>query len=381
MWQRMGRKLPASETPPLWFHCASVGEVKAASPLIRAFHDKHPDTPIVLTTGTPTSAVIHEQTLTDISSHVYLPFDTSGGVKRFLERTRPKGAIIFETEIWPTLFATCKAQGVPLIIVNGRLSPKTLNAAGWIRGIYAHTLQFVDAVLARSKEDANSFEELGLDARKTEIIGNIKFAALPHKGAAELSDLISRPYWLAASTHQGEEALLAQAQQNLQSSTTPLLVIAPRHPKRLNDIEPQIEKTNLPCAVRSRGEPIHEETQIYIADTLGELDALIAHAELVFMGGSMVNVGGHNLLEPAALGKAIITGPHLHNFKEEAHLLSSNEAMLIAQNPTELETLVEQQLKNPEECRRLGMAAEKTIAGNGDVLNRYLIALERLIPL
>lgn len=377
--QRLGVCLPRRSDAPLWLHAASVGELIAAQPLITGLKERFPHIPIVVTTVTPTGAKLAKQRLPKDVQHFYLPMDWPGATRRFLRAMQPRAALIMETELWPNLFANIAQQNIPLIIVNGRLSTRTRNAAGWIKMLYAISLKNVSAILARSTDDADAYITLGTPIEKVRTLGNIKFASTS-KADTQVIDL-GRPYVLAASTHENEEQQLAQLWQEMGEQTQGrLLVIAPRHPQRHNSILDQLSDTFPPkqIAVRSREDSISADTQIYLADTLGELEGFMAGADCVFMGGSLIPRGGHNILEPARLGKPIVFGPHMNNFNEETRLLlQAGGAKQIADSQALHETLSDW-LAHPEKAANYGQQASQYMSAQSEVLDQYLQSISEL---
>jgi 3-deoxy-D-manno-octulosonic-acid transferase len=311
--------------------------------------------------------------------HAYLPLDAPGAVGRFLKRVQPACGLVLETEIWPNLFAGCAARGIPLAVVNGRLSPKTLAAPAWLRRAFGRALAAVSLCLARSAADAERFRALGVPEGVVRVAGNLKYARhLPSEGQG-VAALPHRPFVLAASTREGEEALVAEAWRQARPSGR-LLVIAPRHPERREAIRRELADRGLAVAVRSRGDPVTADTGIYLADTLGELGGFMAGAEVVFMGGSLVPKGGHNLLEPAALGRAIVTGPHTENFAEEAAALREAGGLVEVADATELGEALSALLADADRRHQLGEAARRTVAEQAGVLETYVEALSAWCP-
>lgn len=358
----------------LWFHAASVGEVIAVLPLLKAMKERHPEQEFLLTTGTPTGADIAHKYIPKDTSHVYLPLDLPGSVKRFLAHTKPKCAIIMETELWANLYYRCHKNGVPISIINARLSHKTLKTNAWMYRLYAETLSHVSKILARSEEDANGFMTIGATSSKIKTIGNIKLAPIDISHVKPLKD-IDLPYLLAASTHDNEEELLARIW--VDNFPDKLLVIAPRHPNRSAKIETKLREVTTNLAIRSKGDAVNSETQIYLADTLGELQNLIKGADIVFMGGSLVSQGGHNVIEPARYGKAIIFGPHMENFYEEANLLIINRACIQAINIVDITKSINNLYSNPVLRSELGNNAYSIITNYSDVINKYISSIEQ----
>ena len=371
--QRLGFSLPRLDSAPLWLHAASVGELIAAEPLIAALRRRYPHIPVVVTTFTATGARVAAERLPADVRHFYLPMDWPGAAKRFLRAIKPRAALIMETELWPGLFARIAREDIPLIIVNGRLSERTLNTWRWVRRLYALSLKSVTAVLARSERDAEAYIRLGASAERVQTLGNIKFA-LPPAGGAMSPVGLGRPFVLAASTHEDEERQLAAVWKQLDQGDH-LLVIAPRHPERRDRILQQLRPLALNVAVRSHKDPVTSSTEIYLADTLGELEGFMAGAALVFMGGSLVPRGGHNILEPARLGKPVLFGPCMDNFQEESRLLLAEGAALQVADAGRLRVVLGQALADPESVRLLGVAAQRVMSSHNDVLERYVEAI------
>lgn len=307
----------------LWIHAASVGEVNAVIPLILKIHAKQPDTPITLTSNTTTSAAIARKQLPAEVQHFYFPLDYSWAIKRIINKIQPNSIFIVETEFWPNLYTLLKKQNIPLVIINGRISEKTLHAKDWLKDIYAKTLPLVTNVYARSETDKERFIQLGATPEKIEVLGNIKFSTIDTQQVKPIK--LERPYVLAASTRDDEEQVIVEAWLNAERNNH-LLVIVPRHIQRLPEIIKKLKGFSLNIAVRSQKDSITPETDIYIADTMGELKQFIAGSEFVLMGGSFVEKGGHNILEVAQLGKAVVFGPDMRSFEDEARIFIENNA-------------------------------------------------------
>ncbi len=358
---------------PVWFHCASVGEVNTIAPLINRLILHKPDLPIVISTTTPTGAQVARTQFAGKIDHIYLPMDWQMTVMRFLSATAPRCALFVETELWPNLYSSCAQLGIPRVIVNGRLTDKTLKASKGILRAYAHILGNITAILARSNADQQRFIELGAPVNRISMIGNLKFA-VPTSSNTPAKDLIGRPYWLAASTHHDEELQIARVWRQLHNQDY-LLVIAPRHSERRNRILRQLARLGANVSLRSRNDPINEHTHIYLADTMGELHDLITYAVLVVVGGSFIPRGGHNVLEPAHLGKSIITGPHMENFHEEAQKLIEARALVMVNSNAQLGEALARLLGNPSLREEIGRRAKACVADYTDITENYLDAL------
>lgn len=316
--QRLAIFFPHKATKDgIWIHAASVGEVNAVIPLLIKIQNEFPELPLTITTNTVTSASVVKTQLPKTIQHYYFPLDYRYAVKRIIKKIKPKVVFIVETEFWPNLYLELDKQKIALNIINGRISEKTLHAKKWLKEIYAEILPRVTYVYSRSETDQSRFIELGLPEDKTHVLGNIKFSALSTEKIEPIN--LNRTYVLAASTRDDEEQLIVDAWVKAQHNEH-LLVIVPRHPHRLAEILKQLSPFNLNIAVRSKKESVSDDTNIYIADTIGELKQFIAGSEFVLMGGSFVEKGGHNILEVAQLGKAVIFGPDMSNFMDEANI-------------------------------------------------------------
>lgn len=372
LWQRLGMKLPDTKMT-IWFHCASVGEVITATPLIKLYNEKFPDKNILVTTNTITGANICKKRL-PFTTHCFLPLDYRFITRRFLNKCQPKELIILETELWPNLFQLCHSKDIPISIINGRLSQRSLNTSAWTKRLYKKTLQYVKKVYCRSDSDADAYQYLGATNKQIEITGNLKFSI--SLNTTSLDNLITRPYVLAASTHTGEEKKIVEAWKKSNHNNL-LLVIAPRHPERKNEILRDIEFLSNEIKIRSLQEEITDKTDIYLADTLGELSALFQHAELVIMGGSFVSKGGHNILEPAARSKAILYGSSMENFCAEDILFRRHNAAIQANSKQQTIDCLNMLLDDTEKRETLGINARKLIEKNNNIAEVYFNKLSK----
>jgi len=371
--QRLGFYPAPNRRRVTWLHAASVGEVNAVLPLIKQLLKAQPGQPLLLTTTTPSGARAARTKLPSGVEHAYFPIDWQYSVRRFLANYRPRCVLMMETELWPNLYCECRVRDIPLLIINGRLSARTSKVKPWLRRLYTLCLQQVTAILARSDQDRASFITLGAERERCEVIGNIKFSSAPKPERASPTEL-GRPYVLAASTRDGEEALLLQAWHQTETDGR-LLVIAPRHPKRRDTILNELKSEQV--AVRSRGDVISNETEVYLADTFGELPGLIAGAEVVFMGGSLVNKGGQNILEAAALGKAPVFGPYMGNFRTETEILLDAGGAIQVEDPSGLAATLGPLLNDVSMREAMGEKARLAVDERRDMASRYFTAIQR----
>ncbi|MGH8210827.1 MAG: 3-deoxy-D-manno-octulosonic acid transferase, partial [Steroidobacteraceae bacterium] len=296
----------AITTPPIWVHAVSVGEVQASAALVNSLRERYPDIPIVVTTFTPTGAGRARLLFKDRAQVRYLPYDLPGAVRRFLARVRPRIAVIFETELWPNLYHECGLQRVPLVLASARLSPRSVGRYRRLGALFRETLAQGVVVAAQGEADATRFRSLGSDPGSTHVTGNLKFDFSVPEDIAERGRSLrayyaaGRPVWVAGSTHGGgEEEALIEAQQIVRNRYPgTLLVMAPRHPNRFGEVAAQLMSRGVRFVRRSQKPAAGaiEAAQILLLDTLGELLDFYAAADVVFVGGSLVTIGGHNLL-------------------------------------------------------------------------------------
>ncbi|TXY28830.1 3-deoxy-D-manno-octulosonic acid transferase [Vibrio mimicus] len=368
--------------PPIWIHAASVGETLAVTPLIKQIKQRSPNTPILLTTTTPTGAEQAEK-LADWVEHRYTPIDFSFAVRGFLHRVRPCQLIIVETELWPNTLHTVAKAGLPITLVNARLSEKSYRGYQRIRPFFNGMTKHLSLVLCQFADDAQRFIQLGMAEKKIKITGSIKFdIALTDDVIAQGEALRTalgkhRPIWIAASTHQGEdEIVLAAHQEILKQHPNALLILVPRHPERFAAVH-KLAASLFSVQTRSSQQIITSDTQVYLGDTMGEMLVLLGASDVCFMGGSLVGkkVGGHNLLEPAALAKPIITGPSFYNFTDITHALMNAHACVIADQPETIVKQVNHWFADVQERQQCGKNALEIVMQNRGALENTLIEL------
>lgn len=324
---------PRPEGRLAWLHAASVGEAVSSLMLIQRLLDNDPSLTVLLTSGTVTSAKIVANRLPDRAIHQFVPLDHPTWVDRFLDHWSPDVAIWLESELWPNLILGAKRRGIPMVLANARLSLESFRRWRRLSGAARQLMASFSVILPQTADDAEKYKALG--AQDVRCLGNLKLAAAPlkadDKAVAELREAIGkRPVWLAASTHAGEEAIVAQAHEALCAQYPNLLtIIVPRHPERLDDVLADVAPHAGKIAVRSRGEAITGETDLYIGDTLGELGLFYTVSPISLVCGSLVDkIGGHNPIEPAQLGSAILFGRHMANFREvERDMLAAEAAI------------------------------------------------------
>jgi 3-deoxy-D-manno-octulosonic-acid transferase len=378
------------QAPPhgAWLHAVSVGEVQACAALVNALHRRHPALPLTVTSFTPTGVARARALFGDIAQVRYLPYDLPGSVRRFLTRVQPRLAVIFETELWPNLYRECTRRRVPLVLASARISSRSVGRYRRLGGLFSGTLARATVVAAQGPEDAARFRELGADPAALEVTGNLKFdfelpADIAARGASLRSQSAAqRPMWVAGSTHGGgeEQAIIEAHRIVLAAHPGALLVLAPRHPPRFAEAAQQVAASGLTFVRRSQQQgPAAHDCQVLVLDTLGELLGFYAAADVAFVGGSLVGIGGHNLLEPAAVGLPVLTGPHNFNSADSARSLIGCGAAQVISNATELGERVAALLGDPQERARIGALGRACVEANRGALAKLLGLIEPLL--
>lgn len=386
-WRERYASYPAApQAAPLWLHAVSVGEVNAAAPLVNALRALRPELQLVITTITPTGSERVRALWGDAVTHVYLPYDLPGAVARFLDYFRPALALIVETELWPNLLFGCRDRGIPVHILNARLSARSLRGYRVLGPLIARALASVRLVAAQSPQDARRFLALGAVPERVQVAGNLKFDMAPVATTAVVADFHAalarpRPVWIAASTHEGEEAAVLEAHRRLrQALPEALLLWAPRHPERFQAVAQAARDAGFAVATRSAARWPPADTAVFVVDTLGELLQFYACAPLAFVGGSLQDIGGHNLLEPAATGSAILSGPHLHNFADISRRLREAQAMRVVNDAAELAQTLQQLFADDAARAALVAHAARLLDEGRGALARTLQLIEPMLP-
>jgi len=384
-WRERLGFIPLLPVGSLWLHAVSVGETRAALPLIRALQARYPDLPLLVTTTTLTGSRQVQQALGEQVRHVYAPYDLPGAVARFLRNTQPRLAVIMETELWPNLLRQCAAAGIPTVIANARLSERSAHGYARIRGLTALMLRDITLVAAQAEADAERFRALG--APRVQVTGNLKYdmplpATLPEQGRALRRDALgaNRPVWIAASTHSGEDEQILDAFAILRARWPDLLLmLAPRHPERFDSVAALCRQRGFAAVRRSEQQPCTPDSAVFIGDSMGELLQFYAAADLAFVGGSLVATGGHNVLEPALLGLPVLFGPHMFNFSEAGErLLEAGAAWQIA-NAAELAVAVERLLADPERRQAAGRRGRAVVERHRGALAAVLACIDEAL--
>ncbi len=382
--ERVGRFNPLPQPADVWIHAVSVGEVQAAQPLIR--HLLRRDLSVLVTTTTPTGARRLQDLFADAVQHRYTPLDLGRIMRRFLDVVSPRLVLVMETEIWPNMLAECDRRGIDVLLVNGRLSARSARGYARVRRFSAETMRRFGLIAAQGIEDAARFESLGVDPARIAVTGSIKFDVQVPASLMDRAEVMrrawgsDRPVWVAASTREGEEEQLLMAHARVRAHfPTALLVLVPRHPERFERVAGLVQRQGLALARHSLDQPCQEDTAVYLGDTMGELPVFLAAADVAFVGGSLVPNGGHNLLEPAAVGVPVLIGPYSFNFAEITRLLIACEAAQEVADANALAEWLIRWLGDAAERARVGENARQAIERNRGALARVIALVDARI--
>jgi 3-deoxy-D-manno-octulosonic-acid transferase len=370
------------EPEHVWVHAVSVGEVNAAAPLINALLRQYPQQQLLVTTITPTGSDRVRALWGARVTHVYLPYDITGAVERFLARHRPQLALIVETELWPNLLFACRDHGIPAYLVNARLSERSLRGYRALRPLVGRALRTLHKVAAQSDADADRFRRLGAREDQVIVCGNLKYDTPVDPAIAQFAQQFrsrcgERPVWIAASTHPDEEAAMLAIDRTLRIRWPELLMLwAPRHPERFRPVTQQAIDSGLQVATRKLTRLPDPSDAVFVIDTLGELMSFYACADVAFVGGSLQPIGGHNLLEPAAVGTATVTGPHLHNFSDIAAQMRKADALRVVADADAAAVALEALLADVNERARMASAGRALVEQGRGALQRTLHLVE-----
>ena len=381
--QRLGYGAAAREQGGLWIHAVSVGEVQAAAGLVHELRRRHPSLPIVITTVTPTGAQRVRTLFKGTVQHCYLPLDLPGAMRRFLDRIRPGIAVILETEIWPTLYAELGRRGIPLVLGSARVSVKSVERFRYVAPLVRGALSQDLVIGAQTATDAERFRAIGAPPDRIQVTGNIKYdLEIPPDQVAAGQALraawdVKRPVWIAGSTHENEEeaALVAHAIVR-EHHPDALLLLVPRHPQRFESVRQLLRRRGVAFAQRSASQLPGAGDEVFLIDTVGELQMFYAAADVAFVGGSLVPVGGHSLLEPAVLGVPVLSGPHTQNSQDAAELLERAGALRIVRNDEALGAALLRSFDDPAPARAAGEHGRAAVAANRGAVARLVALIE-----
>ena len=381
--ERLGysSELPSNDKSVIWIHAVSVGEVNACMPLLRSLITDYPSSEILVTTTTPTGSKLLIERLGNKIKHQYMPVDIPFFINRFLDKWNPKILILLETEIWPNLINICKIRGIYSALVNARLSEKSkknyLNYSTLIKPV----IEKIDLILTQFESDKRRFQEI-VERKDINTCGNLKFDQDIPTELEDISKTIKqdwsidgkyRPTLIAASTHETEEEEVLKAfKQILKSSPNALLILVPRHLERFDKVKKIINTSGLTLASRSKKEEVKGSTQVLLGDTIGELNFLYSLSDVAFVGGSLIDHGGQNLLEPAAQSLALLSGPSLRNFSDISEQLIQKDGLTVIRNAQELSDEFVQLINNQDKLQKRGQASLEVFMENRGALKKII---------
>ncbi len=371
----------------IWIHAVSVGEVRASVPLVKALTERYPHHRILVTTMTPTGSVQVRELLGDAVSHCYAPYDYPSVVKRFLDKVRPEIAIVMETELWPNIFHICSARSIPVYLTNVRMSESSMRKYKRFPRLARSTLRKVKLLAAQTQADAQRLQALGAAPDSIHVTGSIKFEIKLPASLRESSEVLrgswgrDRPVWIAASTHEGEEDFVLAACRELKHRFPDhLLVLVPRHPERFSSVARLCRRAGFKTALRSEQHGMLDPTcEVLVGDTMGELQLLYGACDVAFIGGSLVPIGGHNLLEAAAVRTPVVFGPHMFNFEEIGAMALEQGAGVRIRHPSELAPAISDFMGNANRRFEAGEAGKKMVEENRGALEKNMRLIEGLI--
>ena len=381
---------PAPLKKSIWVHTVSVGESIAAAPLVKRLISLYPEHTIVVTTMTPTGSQQVKKLYGDAVYHVYAPYDLPDAINRFLSTIKPDLAIFMETEIWPNTIAACHKRNIPTLLANARLSERSARGYKRIGTLTRVMLQQLSFIAAQSEDDARRFAELGFPRARLQVTGTLKYdlkvpTSIKEEGRALREQWLAgrsekARIFIAASTRKGEDEQIIEAFKALRKTLPDtLLLLVPRHPERFNQVYELVRSEGFEVVRRSSGETITPDTNVLLGDTMGELLRMYATADIAFVGGSLVETGCHNPLEPAALGLPVITGPHVFNFTEVVGTLEKAGALAIVSNSQELAKHVQTVLTNTSVAQAASMASLSVMDKNRGALDKQLMLAQALV--
>lgn len=377
----------AAQPRPVWIHAVSVGESMAAFPLVRALQQERPDLAIVVTTTTVTGAASVARSLGESVLHVYFPYDLPWVLRRFVRTFRPRVLIILETELWPNTIDLCRRRGLRLILANARLSQASMRGYGLLPSLSRELVSGFDCIAAQGMRDRERFLALGAEPEKVEVTGSLKFDLVPPASLREQAEVlrrtlgVNRPILMLGSTREGEEGLLLDATAELLIDfPNLLLILAPRHPERFDEVAALCSTRGHRVARYAAGDICTERTSVFLVDAMGELPRFYAAADIAFVGGSLRPFGGHNVLEPASLGIPVLCGPHTHNFAEICRLLEAAGALVVVDDVRSFVAAARRWLKDSNERDRVGQIGRDTVRQHRGATGRTVDLIRRHLP-
>jgi len=370
-YERLGFINPLSSKPIIWLHAVSVGETNAAAPLLNRLLHAYPDYQLLVTTVTPTGRQILKMHFDNDIDHLYFPYDIPWVVNRFLQKLKPAVVILMETEIWPNLCYQCNKENIPVLLINARLSKRSFKRYQLLKGFIKKTLNNISMIAAQTQNDANHFIKLGVNRTFIQITGNMKFETAIPSSVIENAEVVkryfnmSRPVWIAASTQEGEEELILEAHKKIVSYfPNAVLILAARHPERNIEIQKTCKANGFNIVKWSEQKVFSDSDQVYLLDTLGKLQTYYAASQVAYVGGSLVDRGGQNMLEPAKLGLPILAGPSRYNFKKISEMLENTGALITVNSADDIVRELKTLFTDANLRHDLGEAARQMVINN-----------------
>src|SRR5690606_40214684 len=376
-WQHRLGRVPDMSGPVIWVHAVSVGETIAAGPLVRRLLAKDLGATILMTAMTDTGLAQARKMFGDRVAYAYAPYDTPGSIRRFLNHVNPGILVILETEIWPNMIRQCRRRHVPVFLINARLSERSAPGYERVRRFAAAVMKSISWVAAQAERDAERFQRIGVAAHRVEVTGSVKFDVDIPDDVRMASTVVrktleGRKVWIAGSTHGGEdEQLLSAHRRILEQHSDALLIIVPRHPERFDSVAAMAEEMALSVARRSKNES-PQSAQVYLGDTMGELMMLYGASDIAFVGGSLIERGGHNPLEPAAWGIPVLSGPYVFNFETIYERLLADHGVQMVDGSGDLAEAISGLMSDPEECSAFGARALMVVNKNRGALDKVV---------
>lgn len=376
-WRHRLGLAPRLQGPVVWVHAVSVGETVAAGPMVRRLLERLPEASVLMTAMTATGLAQAKRMFGDQVTYAYAPYDTPGAVRRFLNRVQPRILVIMETEIWPNMIRQSRVRGVPVFLVNARLSERSARGYERIRPLALPVMRDISWVAAQADSDAERFRRIGVAPDRVDVTGSVKFDVDIPAGVREAAGQLrarfgDRPVWVAGSTHAGEEnPVLAAHRRLLAAHPDALLILVPRHPERFDSVAGQVSDQGLSLARRSRNQD-PAGAQVYLGDTMGELMMLYGASDMAFVGGSLVDRGGHNPLEPAAWGIPVFSGPHVFNFETIYQRLLDDAAVGMVSGAEDLARQLIALCSDPDRRAAAGQRALRVVEKNRGALDKVV---------
>jgi 3-deoxy-D-manno-octulosonic-acid transferase len=392
LWQKLGfvpsrlKKQEHFAGAPIWVHAVSVGEFNAVWPLLKAVHAKHADQRIVVSTTTATGQQLAKERAGSFAEIFYFPFDIPWATAAWLKAIKPKAVLVVETEVWPGFYSQCAARKIPLIVVNGRISPRSFKKYSQLKWLFRNVFRCASLILAQSNEEETRYRDITDGAVAIEVIGNLKFDGLSqisvedqkqlrYKLGLEGDELVI----VAGSTHEGEEAAMLRALTELTDSgnCNVRLVLVPRHPERFDRVADMIAAHGFRARRFTKEEPLQNQKDVFLLDAIGHLTRFYSAADIAFVGGTLVKIGGHNLVEPCIYSVPVVCGPHVEKTRDVARALTAENALMLAENEDSLLKSIKKLAADPQLRQQIGGNGKRWLEGSQGAVLRALRSLEQ----